>query len=94
MRDFIEAGCRLLSYLKMHSNISFENIIGKMLFGITSVTILNISLTYSIMKHNTNRNCFMPFFQNENVNIYLNEAIIHILLMKPSIQFVWLIIQT
>ena len=76
---------------------NFKNTIGKFHFdklrSITSVTILNISLTYSIINHNTNRNCFVPFcFQN--VNIYLNEAIIHILLMKPSIQLVWLIIQT
>ena len=60
-----------------------------MFFGnlrsITSITILNSNLIFSIINHNTNRNCFVPFcFQN--VNIYLNEAIIHILLMKPSIQ--------
>ena len=95
MRDFIEAGCRFLSFWEMNSNINFRKYNWKnvILVIFTSVTILNSNLIFSIINHNTNRNCFVPFcFQN--VNIYLNEAIIHILLMKPSIQLVWLIIQT
>ena len=95
MRDFIEAGCRFLSFWEMNSNINFRKYNWKnvILVIFTSVTILNSNLIFSIINHNTNRNCFVPFcFQN--VNIYLNEAIIHILLMKPSIQSVWLIIQT